>query len=343
MAAVLLLAGCTVDAQPPQPPPQPTTPPPSRIQGEPVDFAGFRLVMSTSPASVLDPATGATTPLPGAPGGDRVNEVLRVGKFPVVLSAARCGPSCLDPSEVFVYGDPKNQPWRLGKARSVAPSVDETGVWLIRDDGNDLCRLQYVSLLGAERDRGRPASCTTAVRKEVPKGLLITVNSGTASAEDVLIDPATGRAVHQFPRVLAITKDRLLLAELTKFSVLDLRNDQRTPVERPVANGTPGPVVPSRDGYKVAVLFGDPAWAGTATQAADVWVLALDTLTWTHAPAMPIATPLKQVAIEWTEDDALVLTTDVVASWRLDRPQWTVVKTPLPAERSSQVVTIPQG
>ncbi len=308
-----------------------------------MDYSGFRLIMATSPPSILDPATGATTPLPGAPAGDRVNDVLRVGKFPVVLSAARCGSSCLEPSEVLVYGDPENQPWKLGKARSVAPSADETGVWLIRDDGNDLCRLQYVSLLGAERDRGRPASCTTAVRQEVPRGLLITVNSGTATAEDVLIDPATGRAVHQFPRIPAITKDRLLLAELTRFSVLDLRNDQRIPVERPVANGTPGQVIPSRDGSKIAVLFGDPAWAATSTQTADVWVLALDTLTWTHAPSMPIATPLKQVAIEWSEDDALVIATDVVASWRLDRPGWTVVKTPLPAERNRSVVTVAQG
>nr|WP_246481323.1 hypothetical protein [Amycolatopsis umgeniensis] len=299
--------------------------------------------MTTSPPSMLDPATGALTPLPGAPAGDRVNEVLRVGKFPVVLSAGRCGPSCLEPSEVLVYGDPKNQPWKLGKARSVAPSADESGVWLIRDDGNDLCRLQFVSLLGAERDRGRPASCTTAVRQEVPKGLLITVNSGTATAEDVLIDPTTGRTVHQFPRVLAITKDRMLLAELTRFSVLDLRNDQRTQVERPVANGTPGPVVPSRDGYKVAVMFGDPAWAGTSTQTADVWVLALDTLTWTHAPSTPIATAINQVAIEWTEDNEVVIAADAVASWRLDRPYWTIVKTPLPAERNRSVVTIAQG
>ncbi len=343
MAAFLLLAGCTVELDPPEAVPVSTPSQPSKLAGEPVDYSGFRLVMATSPPSVLDPATGATTPLPGAPGGDRVNDVLRVGKFPVVLSAARCGPSCLEPSEVFVYGDTKNQPWKLGKARSVAPSADESGVWLIRDDGNDLCRLQYVSLLGAERGRGRPASCTTAVRQEVSKGLLITVNSGTATAEDVLIDPATGRAVHQFPRVLAVTKDRMLLAELTKFSVLDLRNDQRMPVERPVANGTPGQVVPSRDGYKIAVLFGDPAWAGTSTQTADVWVLALDTLTWTHAPSMPIATPLKQVAIEWSEDDALVIATDVVASWRLDRPRWTVVKTPLPADRNRQVVAVPQG
>ncbi|MFI0800242.1 hypothetical protein [Amycolatopsis lurida] len=343
MAAVLLLSGCTSATPPPAPAPAPTTPPPSKLHGDPVDYSGFRLVMSTSPPSVLDPATGATTPLPGAPGGDRVNEVLRVGKFPVVLSAARCGPSCLEPSEVLVYGDLKNQPWKLGKARSVAPSADESGVWLIRDDGDDLCRLQFVSLLGAERDRGRPASCTTAVRQEVPKGLLITVNSGTASAEDVLIDPATGRAVHQFPRVLAVTKERMLLAELTEFSVLDLRSDQRTRVQRPVADGAPGMVVPSRDGYKVAVLFGDPAWAGTATQTADVWVLALDTLTWTRAPAMPIATELKRVAIEWTETDDLVIATDVVANWRLDRPGWTVVKTPLPAERNQRVVAVAQG
>ncbi|WP_328701681.1 hypothetical protein [Amycolatopsis pittospori] len=305
-----------------------------------MDYIGFRLVMATSPPSILDPATGASTPLPGAPAGDRVNDVLRVGKAAVVLSAARCGSSCLEPSEVFVYGDPKNPPWKLGKARSAAPSADETGVWLIRDDGNDLCRLQFVSLLGTERDRGRPASCTTAVRQEVPQGLLITVNTGTSSAEDVLIDPATGRAVHQYPRVLAITKDRMLLAELTKFSVLDLRNNQRTPVERPVSNGSPGPVIPSRDGYKVAVVFGDPAWQGTSTQTADVWVLALDTLTWTHAPSMPIVAPIKQVAVEWTEDDDLVVVTDVVASWRLDRPHWSIAKTPLPAERSGRVVSV---
>jgi len=292
---------------------------------------------------MLDPATGVTTPLPGAPAGDRVNDVVRVGKFPVVLSAGRCGPSCVEPSEVLAYGDPKNQPWKLGKARSVAPSADETGVWLIRDDGNDLCRLQFVSLLGAERDRGRPASCTTAVRQEVPQGLLITVNAGTATAEDVLIDPATGRAVHQFPRILAITKERMLLAELTEFSVFDLRNGRRAPVRWPVANGKPGQVVPSRDGYKVAVLFGDPAWAGTSTQTADLWVLALDTLTWTRAPSMPIATALNQVAVEWSEDGDLVLVTDVVASWRLDRPQWTIVKTPLPAERNPSAVTVAQG
>lgn len=344
MAAVLLLAGCSPVTTGPEPgPPETTAQPPSRLEGKPVDYIGFRLIMATSPPSILDPATGATTPLPGAPGGDRVNDVLRVGKAAVVLSAARCGPSCLEPSDVLVYGDPKNPPWKLGKARSVAPSADESGVWLIRDDGNDLCRLQYVSLLGAERDRGRPASCTTAVRQEVSHGLLITVNTGTAAAEDVLIDPVTGRAVHQFPRVLAITEDRMLLAELTKFSVLDLRNDQRTPVDLPVANGKPGPVVPSRDGYKVAVVFGDPAWKGTTTQTADVWVLELDTLAWRHAPSMPIATPLKQVAIDWSEDHDLVVTTDVVAGWHVGKPEWLIVKTPLPVDRNRQVVSIGEG
>ncbi len=342
MAALLLLAGCTADGRVPVTPYSPP-PTPSQLVGTPVDYLGFRLVMATSPPSVLDPVTGASTPLPGAPDGDRVNDVLRVGKAAVVLSAARCEASCLEPSEVLVYGDPKNPPWKLGKARSVAPSVDQTGVWLIRDDGDDLCRLQYVSLLGAERGRGRPASCTTAVRQEVPQGLLITVNMGTATAEDVLIDPVTGRAVHQFPRVLAITKDRMLLAELTKFSLLDLRNNQRTPVERPVTNGSPGPVVPSRDGYRVAVVFGDPAWQGTATQTADIWVLALDTLSWTRAPSMPIVAPLKQVAVEWTEDNDLVLVTDKVASLRLDRLQWSIAKPSLPAERSGPVVAVPKA
>jgi hypothetical protein len=340
LAAVVMLAGCTVGGGVPEPPHFPA-PTPSRLSGTSVADVGFRLVLATSPPSLFDPATGATAPLPGVPAGDRVNDVLRVGKIPVVLSAARCGPSCLEPSDVLVYSDLKSAPRSLGKARSAAPSADANGVWLVRDDGDDSCRIQYVSLLGVERNAGRPASCATAVRQEVPKGLLITVNTGTATAEDVLIDPATGRAVHQFPRILALTPDRMLLAELTDFSVLDLRNGQRTQVDRPVANGSPGPVVPSRDGYKVAVVFGDPAWRGTSTQTADVWVLDFETLTWRQTPSMPIETPLKQVALDWSDAADLVLVTDTVAGWHFGEPQWRITKAPLPSsERNRAVVAV---
>ncbi len=337
-----MLGACTAEGGPAPNTPTPTTPPPSELSGAPVPDAGFRLILATSPVSLFDPATGVSTPLPGAPAGDRVNDVLRVGDIPVVLSAARCGASCLEPSEVFVYGDPETFPRSLGKARSAAPSADANGVWLIRDDGNDLCRLQYVSLMGAERDRGRPASCATVVRREIEKGLLISVNTGNSStAEDVLIDPRTGRAVHQFPRIMAVTPDRMLIAELTKFSVLDLRNGQRTELDRPVANGSPGPAVPSRDGHKIGVVFGDPAWRGTSTHTADVWVLDLDTLTWRQTPSMPFSTFLKRATIDWSGSDDLVLVADmVVAGWHWGEPQWRIVKTSPPEERNSSAVAV---
>ncbi|WP_158879621.1 hypothetical protein [Amycolatopsis anabasis] len=336
-----LLTACATTPPAPAPAPPAPLPTPGALHGTPPrEPTGLRLLLPTAPPVLFDVDAGTARPIPGVPPGDRVTAVFRAGRTPVITSAARCGPSCVEPAEVLV-AEPDRPVRSLGRARSAGPA-EGAAVWLIRDDGDDQCRLQRVALTGAEADAGRPASCETAVRGEGPAGLLITVQAGRPQAEDVLVEPETGRTVQQAPRIAAMAGQRLVLTELTEFSVLDLPTGARRKIARPVPNGSPGPAVASRDGRYLAVPIEDPAWQAGATRVLDLWVLELDTLRWLRTPAMPIATEFDAAALDWTESGTLVLTGELpgVALWRPGADTWTLTATAPPGERGDSVAVV---
>ncbi|MEW2507205.1 hypothetical protein AB0878_42790 [Amycolatopsis sp. NPDC047767] len=307
-------------------PVEPTGPPPTGITGSlTTGGIGVELLLATSPPTLFDADTGAKGTVPGVPGGDRLVAVQRVGHTPVILTSPRCQQIC-QPFDVYAYAGVATP---LGQAVSVAPGADAKSVWVIRQDGPDNCRLEHVSLAGTALGGGNTASCTTILRQETSRGLLITVNNGTAETVDVLIDPDTGRTVQQAPRILAAAGDRLILGGLTELTVVDLRDGTRKAVRPPAVQASPL-IVPSRDGAVAAVDFGTPSWHGTGAQTRDLWLLDLNDLTWLQTPSMPYTTPnLKQSSLDWTDDDDLVIDDGVVAAWHPGEPAWRLGKAKL--------------
>ncbi|WP_157357373.1 hypothetical protein [Amycolatopsis nigrescens] len=346
LALACLLSACTALPEPAGPPAPPGAGP-GPLRGERVEGLGkLSLLMPSSPPTVLDAATGEFREVPGAPGGDRVYTVLRAGSTPVLLSAARCAPLCADPGEVLVYQDGRLR--SLGTARSAAAAEGggtADGLWLIRDDGAGLCRLTWISLAGVERDAGSPASCQTTLRQSGDAGLLITVQAGRPSAEDVLIDPATGATRQQFPRIAALSGNRLLLEGLTDFTVLELDTDRRHQLARPVPGGEPSRASPSRDGRFLAVPVEHANWWGGPLRAVDIWVLDLGSLAWLRVPSMPLQAEFAGHALDWSESGALVLIgkfagESVLGTWRPGEPSWRFRPVALPSPHGLTVAAV---
>ncbi|RZQ65045.1 hypothetical protein [Amycolatopsis suaedae] len=348
VALVLLLAACT---EPPPPQPVPPDPEPGPLAGAPAP-AGLRLLFATAPPVVFDVGTGVATPVPAAPPGDRLTSVFRAGSTSVLLSAERCGATCVQPAEIFLLDGPHAR--SIGQARSAAPTADGRGLWLVRHEG-EVCRLVRAGLDGTETSLTRPSSCDTGVRAETSAGLLITVRANRQSeqsAQDVLVDPATGRTLRQRGRVLGMAGDQVLFTELTGFTLLDQRTGVEQPLPDPLPSGEPGDALTSPDGRYLAVPFGDPAWRGTSTQVFDVWLLDLAARRWIRAPSMPVSARLKHQAVDWAPDGSLVLAgalgprsasgdpATVVGRWQPGAEQWQVAQVRLPENRGQSMVVL---
>ncbi|WP_284743477.1 hypothetical protein [Amycolatopsis sp. RTGN1] len=302
---------------------------------------GVTALIPTTGPTLFDADAGPVATPPGYPGGDLGLSVIRVGKS-AVLTAYPTGADSDDPFEVLVYTGPASPPRSLGRAWSVAPAADGESVWVIRQDAPDTCRLQRVSLSGSELGHGQPASCRTQVRAGTTRGLLITINGDAAESTDALIDPETGRTIQQAPRIFGVAGDRMLLDGLTELTLVDLRDNSRKQLSRPVIARTPT-VVPSRDGSVWAVDFANPAYRGTSTQTRDLWLLHPDRLTWEHVAAMPFITEhLKRGGgFDWSEDGDLVLADGVLAAWHPGEPAWRLGKAALPTTMWSGFAVLP--
>ncbi|WP_086864096.1 hypothetical protein, partial [Amycolatopsis lexingtonensis] len=298
-------------------------------------------LLPTAGPTLFDADRGTAATPPGYPGGDVGLSVLRVGKS-AVLTAYPLDTHNTEPFEILGYTGPSTPPRSLGRAWSVAPDAAGEGVWLIRQDAPDDCRLEHVPLAGGEPDRGQSASCRTQVRAETAHGLLITINSGTAESTDALIDPATGRTVEQAPRILAVAGDRMLLDGLTDLTLVDLRDRGRKQLSRPSIGGQPT-VVASREGSLIAVDFANAAYRGTSTQVRDVWLLRTETLTWEHAPGMPYVTEhlKRNGGLDWTEHGDLVLADGVIGAWHPGEPRWRLGAATLPSSDWSGLAVLP--
>ncbi|MDQ7810018.1 hypothetical protein Q5425_40365 [Amycolatopsis sp. A133] len=291
---------------------------------------GITALLPTVGPTLFDADHGPTATPPGYPGGDIGLSVARVGEH-AVLTVYPPYTQSPGPFELLEYTGPSSPPRSLGRAWSVAPDAGGDGVWLIRQDSPDNCRLQHVSFADGELGRGQTASCRTQVRTETAHGLLITINSGAAESTDALIDPATGRTVRQAPRILGAAGDWMLLDGLTDLTLVDLRANSSRQLSRPTIGRTPT-VVPSREGTVWAADFADPAYRNTSTQTRDIWLLRPDGPTWEHAPGMPFTTEhLKRGGgFDWSAAGDLVLADDVLAAWHPGEPQWRLSTAALP-------------
>jgi hypothetical protein len=302
---------------------------------------GVTVLLPTTGPTVFDADSGPAGTPPGYPGGDVGYSVVRVGTH-AVFTAYPAGGGHDDPFEIFGYTGPASPPRSLGRAWSAAPDKGGEGVWVIRQDAPDTCRLQHVSLSGGESGKGRPASCRTQVRGETAHGLLITINSDSAESTDALIDPESGRTVQQSPRILGVAGDHMLLDGLTEFTLVDLRDNGRQQLSRPVVARTPT-VVPSRDGGIWAVDFANPAYRSTSTQTRDLWLLRLAGPDWEHVAAMPFVTEhLKRGGgFDWSASGDLVLADRVLAAWHPGEPAWRLGKATLPTSDWSGFAVLP--
>lgn len=284
-------------------------------------------MLATKPPQVFDADAGLTTP--AGFGTPFATQVIRVGAGAVVAVSQACAGDTCPPSDVYSYlGD--GPPVGLGKALSVAAGADGASVWLIRPDGPDTCSMQHVSLGGTPFDPGQPASCDTGLRGETSAGLLISVNGSAAEHEDVLIDPASGRPVQQFPKILAVTGRWLLAAGLADFTLVDLRDGSRKQIPRPTQSGD-ADALPNRDGSLIAVTFANLSYQGKNVPTRDLWVLDPATQRWQHAPGTPFVTPnLKRSGLDWSADGDLVLADGVLAAWHPGAPAWRLGKASLP-------------
>ncbi|MEU4248530.1 hypothetical protein AB0F15_14100 [Amycolatopsis sp. NPDC026612] len=291
---------------------------------------GVTALLPTAGPTLFDADHGAAAKPPGYPGGDVGLSVVRVGKHAVLTVYPAYTPSP-EPAEILDYTGPSSPPRSLGRAWSAASDAVGDGVWLIRQDAPDDCRLQHVSLSAGELGHGQTASCRTQVRAETAHGLLITINAGAAESTDALIDPATGRTVRQAPRILGVAGDWMLLDGLADLTLVDLRTNTSKQLSRPAIGRAPT-VVPSRDGAVWAADFADPAYRNTSTQTRDIWLLRPDGPTWEHAPAMPFITEhLKRGGgFDWSDAGDLVLADGVLAAWHPGEPQWRLGPAALP-------------
>ncbi|WP_372667511.1 hypothetical protein [Amycolatopsis kentuckyensis] len=325
VAAVVLLSACTNKLEAPPPPPGPL----AELSGiQATGGIGVTALLPTVAPTLFDADRGPAATLPGYPGGDVRFDVVRVGKH-LVLTVRPQYPKDAEPSEILEYTGPASPPRSLGRARSAGPDADGEGVWLVRQDAPDDCRLQHVSFTNGELGRGLPASCRTGVRAETRHGLLITINADAAESTDALIEPATGRTVRQAPRILGAAGDWLLLDGLTDLTLVDLRDNSSKKLSRPSIGAAPT-VVPSREGAIWAVDFADSAYRHTNTQTRDIWLLRPDGPTWDHAPGMPFVTEHLQRGFDWSEAGDLVLADDVLAAWHPGEPQWRLGQAKLP-------------
>lgn len=300
---------------------------------------GVTALLPTAAPTLFDADRGPAASPPGYPGGDVRLSVVRVGKH-VVLTVRPTGSRDTEPAEVLEYTGPSSPPRSLGRAWSAGPDAVGEGVWLIRQDAPDDCRLQHVSFANGESGPGQPASCRTRVRSETPHGLLITINADAAESTDALVDPATGRTVRQAPRILGAAGDWLLLDGLTDLTLVDLRDNSSKKLSRPSIGAAPA-VVPSREGAVWAVDFANAAYRGTNTQTRDIWLLRPDGPTWDHAPGMPFVTEHLDRGFDWSDAGDLVLADRVLAAWHPGEPQWRLSRAALPAGPWSGFAVLP--
>jgi hypothetical protein len=132
---------------------------------------------------------------------------------------------------------------------------------------------------------------------------------GPEATKAVLVDPATFAERARYEWVEPFDRNRAIVftdLAVGAMALHDARTGAVTPIATPPAYGwkQPDVGVPSTDGRWLAFTYAQP---GEDPQVLDVWLLDLQTLTWTHVPAMPVYGYLKPSSVGWAADGRLVV------------------------------------
>jgi hypothetical protein len=243
----------------------------------------------------------------------------------------------------------------------VAPSA-AGGLWLEEYHSATHCTLREVGLDGRPRQPARDVTCGTTPVGETRHGLWVVVGpdaftaarvtTGPADYHAVLLDPATLAEKLQIPAVELIDQDRILAIghDGDPLILRDFATGEVTAIPRPsfFSHRYPrvGPLSP--DGRWLTFTFGDPCMS---PHVADVWVLDLGTLAWTHLPSMPTYATLKSIGLDWAPDGRLVIVghffenrrefRELLVTWRPGEPGLTLRPFTRPIERGASFLVWP--
>jgi hypothetical protein len=313
MLGLVVFATVTRIAGAGQVPASETTAVPRSLHGAPLSrLTGLRLLVADNPPYLLNVDTGQVTPVLDV-SGHPVLSVLQVGKDAVIWLDRR-----YLRAEIYVVRRGTTKAVRLATAWSVAPAADGRAVWLKSYTDARHCTLREVGLDGRPRRRPRAVPCSTRLQDS---------RSGTVLMQgSSVVDPASGKTLLRTGGVWVIAG--LFALTTTEpyrpLTVTDLRSSKRWRVPWPSRiSGVDQAVVHAGSGL-IAMDFAEPAYQGTGTQVADVWLLDPATRRLSQLPGMPAAVSLKFTSMSWTSDGRLVLLArsarrDVVAVWR---PGW---------------------
>ncbi len=197
---------------------------------------------------------------------------------------------------------------RRGSQRAMAvgfgsPTPGLGGVWLREKISADECRLSKVALDGEILSESASVDCDVSLIEETSVGL-VGVREVDGAFSGVILDPEDLSApLFELGLIRGIFGSRVLhqAGGGSDFVVLDTLTGEEVAIELPVRFGQPSYGQLSPDGRYLAIPFKSPL------QVFDIWVLDTETLQWTRAPSMPVASGVKATSLAWVPDGRLII------------------------------------
>ena len=270
-------------------------------------------VQIVSGASLIDVDSGTVQHIDGLPDLDELNFWAMEAGDRTVISALCTG--CTN-SDVFVFDRQSEAAVPIGAG---FPAAAPDGVWLTNYKSSSSCTVSKVAFDGSIIRRATPIDCDDAIRGEADIGLV--VRRSDIEPTHALLNPVDLAPIADLEGFNAVVGDRVLTKGGKQFGLIDPLTGENVEFDAPTSIGTPSAGQLSPDGTLVAVAFGHPAWPGPR-QRLDVWVLDLDSLTWSHLPSMPVAAALKATAYQWLADGRFAIFGDfdrvgpALVTWR---------------------------
>jgi hypothetical protein len=298
------------------------------LQGVPLrDPTGLQLLVGDT---LVDVDLGTQTTVTGLPVRTATDNVLvqMVANQAVITYEHTQCLECDARLEVFVVAPGATDATRIATDVAVAPA--DGALWAMRYESDTRCVLSMIALDGSSVGDGRRIGCEIVPLQSTTLGLLVFDQEAT---EDVILDPETLRELVSAGDIVAVIGERVLVEDLSGFSLADGKSGRERSLGQPAAVGVPMDGVVSPSGRYVAVEFRNPA------QYMDLWVLDLETSTWIHAPSMPVLALIKRTPPLWTCDERLVM----LGSFGLEDEQDLVIWSPDQPELSIRRVDYPEG
>jgi len=270
---------------------------------------------------LIDVDTGSARHIAGLPELDELNFWSMAAADRAVISATCTG--CTNP-HVFVLDRASESVVPIG-AGFAAAAPD--GVWLTNYASPTSCTMSKVAFDGSTIRPAEPMDCKSSIRGESEIGLV--VRRSDIEPTHALLSAVDLSVIADLTGFNSVVGARVLTKGGKEFGLFDPLTGEGVEFEAPTSIGTPSAGQLNPDGTLVAVAFGHPAWPGPR-QRLDVWILHLDTLTWSHLPSMPVAAALKATSYQWLADGRFAIFGDfdhlgsALATWRPGDPQLVV-------------------